>query len=735
MKEGIDLLTWIKSLGYNFHPILDGKTHRFIPPGKKNPDGWYIGSRVGEFQSCTIGDWSLGEKWSWHNANGDYEKHKVDIESLAKAVAQEENERHEEAKKAGQILWNASHLLLEAGDISPWPYLAKKKIKPYGGIRIFPKDESIIIPVCDVGPGNTMWGAQKIYPDGTKMFLKHQKCKGLAFTIPGNEISAICEGYATGSTIHELTGATVHVAFYADNLLPVYESLRKVDQGIPKSYWIFADNDCWKKDNTGKTKAQALLQAYPDNIKIALPEFPEAVHGAKPTDWNDLYCLCGKDEWVKQWEEAQKTETKQPAEVDQKETKKQEKLKEAKNVAIQMRQLKDALNQSSLLIHSQPTVTDFYEIVDKEQKIVQLISDETYLKRVIKKKSIEIGLSLPPKKITEAFNSWKLSAPGLTEMPKPFIWKSQNEWALHKLPFDPEEGKFPAWDSFLNRLSGRNEFMAYVWSIFEPKNKSRQYLWIYGARGEEGKSTTIKAIARLLGKAAGAINNSQVNDSAKWLPAMLYGKRLAVWPDCKNSRFTMSEILRNLTSGDPVPVERKGEMPFMAEMRVKLMIASNQEPEMTGQGANLSRLIRIDIEPNTNPYQYEWEDLLQTEMPYFLFACREKYEELCPGHGEIKVTQETKQLSTDSCNAMDTEYDDIYSKFEYGRDCFISSSELNTKLKDMRLNRNQIIEIKKEILKKEGVRFGQDNHGIRTYFGIQIINELSKGDAWEPPCY
>jgi len=53
----------------------------------------------------------------------------------------------------------------------------------------------------------------------------------------------VCEGYATGATIHEATGLAVIVAFDAGNLLPVARFFRE-----KKPDWLIviaADNDAW----------------------------------------------------------------------------------------------------------------------------------------------------------------------------------------------------------------------------------------------------------------------------------------------------------------------------------------------------------------------------------------------------------------------------------------------------------------------------------------------------------
>ena len=95
---------------------------------------------------------------------------------------------------------------------------------------------------------------------------------------------------------------------------------------------------------------------------------------------------------------------------------------------------------------------------------------------------------------------------------------------------------------------------------------------------------------------------------SRWLLSTVYGKRFVAWPDCKNPKFCMSEVLRNVTSGDGVTVEYKGQAPFSTDMYLKLIVGSNHEPEITGAGADKSRLLRIDVKENAaNKNDVTWE--------------------------------------------------------------------------------------------------------------------------------
>ncbi|WP_442947040.1 toprim domain-containing protein [Novosphingobium sp.] len=100
-----------------------------------------------------------------------------------------------------------------------------------------------------------------------------------------------CEGYATGATIHELTGWCVIVCFDAGNLPVVAEIMRK--EFAQAAFIIAADNDAWTKagdiENPGLHYAKRAADAT-RGFMIA-PKFQDV--SSRPTDWNDLVALEG----------------------------------------------------------------------------------------------------------------------------------------------------------------------------------------------------------------------------------------------------------------------------------------------------------------------------------------------------------------------------------------------------------------------------------------------------------
>jgi len=98
--------------------------------------------------------------------------------------------------------------------------------------------ETIIIPCYK---NDTLVSIQRIYKDGFKGFLENGEMGGASFTIKGKDKTVICEGYATGASIHAATGYTIIIAFNAGNIPKVCAALPDTESVI-----IACDNDANK---------------------------------------------------------------------------------------------------------------------------------------------------------------------------------------------------------------------------------------------------------------------------------------------------------------------------------------------------------------------------------------------------------------------------------------------------------------------------------------------------------
>lgn len=130
---------------------------------------------------------------------------------------------------------------------------------------------------------------QRIAPDGDKRFLYGGRINGayspLGRITPGRPL-CICEGWATGATLHE-SGYTVACAMNAGNLKPVALALRA---DYPDTEIIVAGDDDRQteaegKGNPGRTAAHDAAAAC--GGLVTFPEWP-ADAPLTLSDFNDL---------------------------------------------------------------------------------------------------------------------------------------------------------------------------------------------------------------------------------------------------------------------------------------------------------------------------------------------------------------------------------------------------------------------------------------------------------------
>ncbi|MEG2271498.1 MAG: plasmid replication protein, CyRepA1 family [Acinetobacter sp.] len=204
------------------------------------------------------------------------------------AVIEEKKTIEQQAKSANK----AQYLFSKATETESHEYLAKKDVMAHGlkvGEWTY-KDDSgelqveknaLLVPLSF---DDEIVSLQGIFPCGTKKLLFGAKKQGVHF-IFGECTSTIliCEGWATGATLHEATQLMTFVAIDAGNLEHVAKYVRRK---YPLSRIILcADNDQYGKSNAGiKSANKAACSVDAD---VVYPIFSDLSN--QPTDFNDLY--------------------------------------------------------------------------------------------------------------------------------------------------------------------------------------------------------------------------------------------------------------------------------------------------------------------------------------------------------------------------------------------------------------------------------------------------------------
>ena len=275
--------------------VADGEIHRFSANGRRGDDaGWYV-LHLDAVPAGAFGNWRDGYSQCW-SARNERTMTAIErkalawrIEAMRRQRDAEQRHRQHDAAAAAINRWNAA---APATVATNHPYLRAKGVKPRG-VRI-EANHTLLIPMRDTE--GRMHSLQSIAPDGAKRFMPGGRVRGCYHAIcepsggardcPGDKL-VICEGYATGATIHETTGHAVAVAFNAGNLLAVAQALRIK---YPSIALVLAADDDWKTPgNPGLTAATKAARAV--GGLLAVPKFDGLPRDDKATDFNDLHRL------------------------------------------------------------------------------------------------------------------------------------------------------------------------------------------------------------------------------------------------------------------------------------------------------------------------------------------------------------------------------------------------------------------------------------------------------------
>lgn len=267
-------------------PIPDGVLHRFHVPADRagSRNGWYV-LHLDGIASGAFGSWKAGGSSTWSSRQPvDHLEAKLVAQRIEQARRQREAERHQRQQAAAieaQRQWDAS-----APADPRHPYLIAKGCQPHGLRQL---GDVLLIPLY---LGRVLVNLQRIHLDGSKRFMPGGRVKGCYSPIgrlePGQPLY-VCEGWATGATIHEAKGAAVACAMNAGNLLEAGDHLRRA---YPENPLIVAgDDDRQTEGNPGRTAANHAATML--GCGLIFPPWS----GAEPlalSDFNDL----------RQWREA-----------------------------------------------------------------------------------------------------------------------------------------------------------------------------------------------------------------------------------------------------------------------------------------------------------------------------------------------------------------------------------------------------------------------------------------------
>ena len=233
----------------------DGQFHRCdaVHRGRKGAnDGYYILHLHANFAAGGFGDFGQPEhgfeKWKykrpgWHPSVEEQREIDAAIEQARNKYEKEKAELRVKAWQKAKSMWNAAEYAFAA-----FEYCRNKQVEPSGLKRWQFADGGQVLLVPMYNSDNKLRNLQFIHADGGKHGLTGGQQGDCHFWIAkpkrGQPI-CICEGWATGASIHQATGYGVVVAFNAGNLLSVAQWVR---EQYPEDRIILCADDDQKTD-------------------------------------------------------------------------------------------------------------------------------------------------------------------------------------------------------------------------------------------------------------------------------------------------------------------------------------------------------------------------------------------------------------------------------------------------------------------------------------------------------
>lgn len=272
--------------------IVSGRTYRYqISGDRQGTKNGAFCVYVDERPAGWLQNWKSGDKLTFTMRDlpaldaEQKERFRQEMEQARVKRAEETVAEHARVASQARQQWK------EATAADPaHTYLTKKGVPGY---TLKQSGDTLLVPLYDKDSQKII-NLQRIWPSGEKRPLTGGRMKGVFSPIGKNPNGPIlvCEGWATGATLHKLTGYTVICAMNTNNLADITRmaKLAKEDREV----LICADNDHKTERETGKNPGKAYANKAAEMAKLGAPIWPDFQPEEDGSDWNDYMLLHGE---------------------------------------------------------------------------------------------------------------------------------------------------------------------------------------------------------------------------------------------------------------------------------------------------------------------------------------------------------------------------------------------------------------------------------------------------------
>lgn len=537
------------------------------------------------------------------------------------AARRAEQEKAQEQARRKQAASYAAELVSQCQHSPGAPYLVGKGLGDWSAMRLSSPVEvggigfaagDLLVPLHDLT--GELVNAQLINAQGEKRYLAGGQKAGAFHRIEGGELVAICEGYATGVSVHLATEATVYCAMDAGNLLAVANLARARHPAA--RIILAADNDAHTEGNPGKTKAEQAAAKV--RGLVALPD--------EPGDWNDYHQAHGLTETQEAimsisapiTSQAQDANQKavapptaevipmpggQPRRVTPEDTQMIDKMIASQRAAL----LIDRLGNVAVNIEAE-------RVYRYSGSLWQPLTD-TELRREMATIFTEQGSPFSDKGIASAVSTMKLMIPEMKEPSRDLIGftngvydlsarqfrpHSPTDWLLNHngieygapQPCESIEANAPHFYKWLCHAAGNDtakmdRISAALFMVLANRYDWQLFLEVTG-EGGSGKSIFARIATLLAGGQRNTGSGSmKALDEARGR-AQFVGKRLISLPD-QSKYIGDGSGIKAITGGDLVEIDGKYEKQFATVLQAVVLVTNNEPMIITERNGGVSR--------------------------------------------------------------------------------------------------------------------------------------------------
>lgn len=308
--------------------------------------------------------------------------------------------------------------------------------------------------------------------------------------------------------------------------------------------------------------------------------------------------------------------------------------------------------------------------------MIKLMPDITDARRREVYKYIKVSLSTPTKEVSPPYlipfatKIYNLNTDSFLDYTPEYVF-------LNRFPYDYKPDAPPqsmVTDTISQIASGDQDVIDLLYesigNCFYLLNSYRGSVLLYGKSGNNGKSTLLNMIIKVLGSKN--TSSLSLQDTAeRFRLAEIYGKAANIGDDISSAYLSDSSTFKRLVTGETVIAEKKGQDPFAFKSFAKMFFAMNELPNSSDKSkAFFSRLLLIPLNQDFSKSKSQNVDLknrnwTQAEMEYLTKLAVDGLKRIIRNNGFTKPkcvveALEDYERENDPIKGFLEEYQDIH---------------------------------------------------------------------------